>query len=214
MSYTFQGATQLNKDLNTWNVKKVAKKVASMIAIINDAANFDQPPNSWNVVRWPAWSQCLIKPATSTLSQIYWMSACWFCCPNSDILCRVGDMSPTCFGHVSDMTRCPVGQGVQNNTTCRLFPTCRLNVEFCDMKFSSNILNSIHWLNIVFWSYTLMIRSHCWRCSSTLYIYKEDLIWVWTEWGVSIISTNRGSKCITFRSMRAYIRLELHPYDP
>ena len=51
MSYTFQGATQLNKDLNTWNVKKVAKKVASMIAIINDAANFDQPPNSWNVVR-------------------------------------------------------------------------------------------------------------------------------------------------------------------
>ena len=30
---------------------------------------------------------------------------------------------------------------------------------------------------------------------------------------VSIISTNRGSKCITFRSMRAVIRLELHPYD-
>ena len=49
-------------------------------------------------------------------------------CPNSDILCRVSDMSPTCFGHVGDMTRCRVGQGVQNDTTCWLFPTCRLNV--------------------------------------------------------------------------------------
>ncbi len=61
-----------------------------------------------------------------------------------------------------------------------------------------------------------MTRSHCWRCSNTLYIYKEDLLWVWTVWGVTIISTNRGSKCesmhITLRSMRAYIRLELHPY--
>ncbi len=45
------------------------------------------------------------------------------------------------------------------------------------------------------WSYTLMSTSHCWRCWNTLYIYKEDLLWVWTGWGVSIISTNRGSKC-------------------
>ena len=28
-----------------------------------------------------------------------------------------------------------------------------------------------------------------------IYIYKEDLLRVWTVWGVSIISTNRGSKC-------------------
>ena len=28
-----------------------------------------------------------------------------------------------------------------------------------------------------------------------IYIYKEDLLWVWTVWGVSIISSNRGSKC-------------------
>jgi hypothetical protein len=34
----------------------------------------------------------------------------------------------SCFGPVGDMTRCRVGQGVQNDTTCRLFPTCRLNV--------------------------------------------------------------------------------------
>ena len=48
-----------------------------------------------------------------------------FFCPNGDILCRVGDMSPTRFGHVADTRKCRVGQGVQNDTTCRLFPTCR-----------------------------------------------------------------------------------------
>jgi hypothetical protein len=67
-------------------------------------------------------------PPGKKLSQLCRMSACRFCCPNSDILCRVGDMSPTCFCHVGDTTRCRVGQGVQNDTTCRLFPTCRLNV--------------------------------------------------------------------------------------
>jgi hypothetical protein len=51
------------------------------------------------------------------------------------------------------------------------------------------------WEHISGWSYTLMTRCHCWRYSNTLYIYKEDLLWVWTGWGVSIISTNRGSKC-------------------
>ena len=66
---------------------------------------------------------------TGQLSQLCQMSACRFCCcPNSDILCRVGNMLPTCFGHVGDMTRCRVNQGVQNDTTCWLFPTCRLNV--------------------------------------------------------------------------------------
>ena len=33
------------------------------------------------------------------LSSLCRMSACRFCCPNSDI------MSPTCFGHVGDITR-------------------------------------------------------------------------------------------------------------
>ena len=72
------------------------------------------------------------------------------------------------------------------------------------------------WEHISRWSYTLMTWSHCWRCSNTSYIYKEDLLRVWTGWGVSIISTNRGSIIHahhSFRSMRAYIRLELHPYD-
>ncbi len=53
-----------------------------------------------------------------------------------------------------------------------------------------------------------MTCSHCSRCWNLLYIYKEDLLWVWTGWGVSITSTNRGSKCktrqITLRSHRAY----------
>ena len=67
---------------------------------------------------------------TDDLSQLCRMSACQFCSPNGDILCRVDDMLPTCFGHVGDMTRCRVSQGVQNDTTCRLFlfPTCPLNV--------------------------------------------------------------------------------------
>ena len=64
---------------------------------------------------------------------------------------------------------------------------------------------------------SLWPSSHCWRCWSTLYMYKEDLLWVWTGWGVSITSTNRGSKCesinITLRSHREDIRLGLHPYD-
>ena len=37
----------------------------------------------------------------------------------------------------------------------------------------------------------LMTGSHGWRCWNTLYMYEEDLLWVWREWGVSIISTNR-----------------------
>ena len=40
-----------------------------------------------------------------------------FFCPNGDILCRVGDMLPTRFGHVADTRKCRVGQGVQNDTT-------------------------------------------------------------------------------------------------
>jgi hypothetical protein len=64
-----------------------------------------------------------------------------------------------------------------------------------------------------------MTRSHGWRWSNTLYIYKEDLLWVWTGWGVSIISTNRDSKCesmqnITLRSMRAYNKAGAKPLWP
>ena len=43
------------------------------------------------------------------------------------------------------------------------------------------------------WGYILMTCSHCWRCWNTLYIYKEDLLWVWTGCGVSITSTNIDS---------------------
>ena len=61
-------------------------------------------------------------------------------------------------------------------------------------------------------------RNHCSRCWNLLYMYKEDLPWVWTGRGVSIISTNRDSylksKHNILRSLGAYIRLELHPYDP
>ena len=36
------------------------------------------------------------------LSSTCRMSACRFCCPNGDILCRVGDMSRHVAGHVAD----------------------------------------------------------------------------------------------------------------
>ena len=42
-----------------------------------------------------------------------------------------------------------------------------------------------------------MTRSHGWRWSNTLYTYKEDLLWVWTGWGVLIISTNWESTFCT-----------------
>ena len=62
-----------------------------------------------------------------------------------------------------------------------------------------------------------MTGSHGWRCWNTYYMYKEDLLWVWTGRGVSIISTNRDSYLLAkhniLRSLGAYIRLELHPSD-
>ena len=42
-----------------------------------------------------------------------------------------------------------------------------------------------------------MTRSHGWRWWNTLYIYKEDLLWVWTGWGFLIISTNWESTFCT-----------------
>ena len=84
-------------------------------------------------------------------SQLCWMSVCRFCCPpNSDIQRHVGDMSPTCCGHAGNMTRCHVSQGVQNDTTCRLFPTCRLNVVSSVTWNSAQTysIRIIHWLNI------------------------------------------------------------------
>ncbi len=62
-----------------------------------------------------------------------------------------------------------------------------------------------------------MTGSHCSRCWNLLYMYKEDLLWVWSVWGVSIIRTNRDPPPIpttsTLRSQRADIRVWLHPYD-
>jgi len=43
------------------------------------------------------------------LSPLCRMSACRFCCPNGDILCRVGDMSRHVAGHVADTRKCRVG---------------------------------------------------------------------------------------------------------
>ena len=37
----------------------------------------------------------------------------------------------------------------------------------------------------------LMTTSLYSRCRIALYMYKEDLIWVWSGWGVSILRTNR-----------------------
>ena len=53
-----------------------------------------------------------------------------------------------------------------------------------------------------------MTTGHFRWCWNTLYIYKEDLLWVWTGLGVSFTSANRDSysctKHITLRSHRAY----------
>ncbi len=63
----------------------------------------------------------------------------------------------------------------------------------------------------------LMTGSHCSRCWIALYMYKEDLLWVWSVWGASIKRTNRDPPPIpttsTLRSQRANIRVWRHPYD-
>ena len=52
------------------------------------------------------------------LSQLCRMLMCRFCCPNGDMLCRVGDMSRHVSGLVGNLAKCRVGKGVQNNMTC------------------------------------------------------------------------------------------------
>jgi hypothetical protein len=62
---------------------------------------------------------------TGYLSQLCRMSACRFCCPNGDILCRVGDMSRHVAGHVADTRECRVGRvskTTRHLTTCRGIP--------------------------------------------------------------------------------------------
>ena len=59
------------------------------------------------------------------LSSTCRMSACRFCCPNGDILCRVGDMSRHVAGHVADTRKCRVGRvskTTRHLTTCRGIP--------------------------------------------------------------------------------------------
>ena len=126
-------------------------------------------------------------------------------CPGVDFVAQTATfcvVSATCFG------------------TCWLFPTCRLTVVLwheIQLKHTQFVLYT--WLN---WSDTLMTHSHCWRCSDTLYICKEDLLWVWTGWGVSILSSNRGSKCKSMLNVTLVgpwelisgWSYELHPYDP
>jgi len=59
------------------------------------------------------------------LSQLCQMSACRFCCPNGNILCRVGDMLRHVAGHVADTRKCRVGRVSKTTRQCRLLPTCR-----------------------------------------------------------------------------------------
>ena len=66
------------------------------------------------------------------------------------------------------------------------------------------------WEHISDWSYTLMRRSQCWRCWNLLYIHKEDLLRVWTGCGVSIISSNRGSKCGSMHNFHIFV--PMHQY--
>ena len=85
------------------------------------------------------------------------------------------------------------------------------------LKSKHNILRSLGaYINIRPELHSYDHRSHCSRCWNLLYIYKEDLLWVWSVGGVSDIRTNRDPPPIYqqhFRSQRANIRLELHPYD-
>jgi hypothetical protein len=62
-----------------------------------------------------------------------------------------------------------------------------------------------------------MTYSRCSKCWNTLYMYKEDLLWVWREWGAAIIRNNRDPpptpRRYTLRSQRTNIRVWRHPYD-
>ena len=62
------------------------------------------------------------------LSSTCRMSACRFCCPNGDILCRVGDMLRHVAGHVADTRKvmsagCPKRHDIWRHVEG--FPTCR-----------------------------------------------------------------------------------------
>ena len=65
------------------------------------------------------------NPTALELSPLCRMSACRFCCPNGDILCRVGKMSRHVAGHVADTRKCRVGRvskTTRHLTTCRGIP--------------------------------------------------------------------------------------------
>ena len=71
------------------------------------------------------------------------------------------------------------------------------------------------------WGCILMTPSHGRRCSNALYVYELDLIWVWSGWGVSIISHSMiqwETEWITYyhwdqHSERSDITVGLLPYD-
>jgi hypothetical protein len=65
-----------------------------------------------------------------------------------------------------------------------------------------------------------MTTSHSSRCWIALYMNKEDLLWVWSEWGASMVIysmlqvRNRENHLLPLLlTDPAYIRLGLHPYD-
>jgi hypothetical protein len=70
--------------------------------------------------------------------------------------------------------------------------------------------------------FILMTTSHSSRCWKSLYMYEEDLLWVWSGLGFSIICNSRTPwqnqenllvRVLVLPLPRADIKLGLHPYD-
>jgi len=71
------------------------------------------------------------------------------------------------------------------------------------------------------WDFILMTTSHSSRCRKSLYMYEEDLLWVWSGLGFSIICNSRTPwqnqenflLMLVLPLPRADIRLGFHSYD-
>jgi hypothetical protein len=104
---------------------------------------------------------------TKKRSPLCRMSACRFCCPNGDILCRVGDMSRHVAGHVADTRNCRVGRvskTTRHLTTCRGIPDMSvISWLLFELKHKNSmvarVLVRLGWLELVgcYW-YKLGIR--------------------------------------------------------
>ena len=56
-----------------------------------------------------------------------------------------------------------------------------------------------------------MTTSHCSRCWIALYMYKEDLIWVWREWGAWFKRTNSKQRPTSYTLHQQHPLLVLGP---